>query len=174
MELGIYDLQTKLNKCIKQLLSRKQSRCVKAFNTFVRDNIEDVDSRSGYLNQLLLLTFRVLNTVTHSLRSPLSSQRSPTTSPATAPPAPAHLYIDTHNLSHIVTLASPLIELDPSPTHSAPPPPPVDSTSQQPRPQTRTGTGTAERLNQVAEQNTMMMGQSKGRCPKKQSQSEAT
>ena len=47
-------------------------------------------------------------------------------------------------------------------------------TTQRPRPQTRTGTGTAERLNQVAEQNTMMMGQSKGRCPKKQSQSEAT
>ncbi|CAL8240104.1 unnamed protein product, partial [Gadus morhua 'NCC'] len=43
----------------------------------------------------------------------------------------------------------------------------ADSTSQRPPPQTRTGTGTAERLNEVAEQNTMMMGQSKGRCPKK-------
>ncbi|CAL8360281.1 unnamed protein product [Arctogadus glacialis] len=50
---------------------------------------------------------------------------------------------------------------------------PTDSTKQRPPPQTRTGTGTAERLNQVAEQNTVMMGQSKGKCPTKQSQSEA-
>ena len=46
-------------------LSAGQLRCVKAFNTFVRDNIEDVDSRSGYLNRLSLLKFRVLNTVTN-------------------------------------------------------------------------------------------------------------
>ncbi|CAL8293082.1 unnamed protein product [Boreogadus saida] len=41
----------------------------------------------------------------------------------------------------------------------------TDSTKQRPPPQTRTGTGTAERLNQGAEQNTVMMGQIKGNVP---------
>ena len=119
---------------------------------------------------------QVLNTATHSLRSPLSSQRSPTASPELASPAPTHTYINTHNLSHIVTLASPSIELDisPPPTHSVPPPPHLDSTKQRPQSQKRTGSGTAERPNEVAKHNKMMMGQSKGNCPKMQSHSEAT
>ena len=39
-------------------LSACQLRCVKAFNTFVRDHIDDVDSRCGHLNQLSLLKFQ--------------------------------------------------------------------------------------------------------------------
>ena len=46
-------------------LSATQLRCVKAFNTFVRDNIEDVDSRCGYLNQLSLLKFHTTHDNIH-------------------------------------------------------------------------------------------------------------
>ena len=42
---------------VSMRLSTGQHRCVKAFNTFVREGIEYVDSRSGYLNQLSLLKF---------------------------------------------------------------------------------------------------------------------
>ena len=118
---------------------------------------------------------QVLHPVTHPLLGLLSSQRSPPASPETAPPAPTNTHIYTHKYSHIVTLVSPSIELDsnPSPTHSVPPPL-IDSIKQRFPSQKRTGTGTAERLNEVAKHNKMMMGQRKGKCPKKQSHSEAT
>ena len=46
-------------------LSIAQLRCVKAFNTFVREGIEYVDSRSGYLNQLSLLKFQTTHDNIH-------------------------------------------------------------------------------------------------------------
>ena len=46
-------------------LSACQLRCVKAFNSFIRDHIEDVDSRSGYLNQLSLLKFQTTHDNIH-------------------------------------------------------------------------------------------------------------
>ena len=46
-------------------LSAGQLRCVKAFNTFIREGIEYVDSRSGYLNQLSLLKFQTTHDNIH-------------------------------------------------------------------------------------------------------------
>ena len=46
-------------------LSANQLLCVKAFNSFIRDNIENVDSRSGYLNQLSLLHFQTTHDNIH-------------------------------------------------------------------------------------------------------------
>ena len=46
-------------------LSTAQLHCVKAFNTFVREGIEYVDSRSGYLNQLSLLKFKTTHDNIH-------------------------------------------------------------------------------------------------------------
>ena len=46
-------------------LSAKQLLCVKAFNTFLRDNMEDLDSRCGYLNQLSLLKFQTIHDNIH-------------------------------------------------------------------------------------------------------------
>ncbi|CAL8235476.1 unnamed protein product [Boreogadus saida] len=75
--------------------------------------------------------------------------------------------------SYRVTDLSPLLETPHDTFTTQPDNIPTDSTKQRPPPQTRTGTGTAERLNQGAEQNTVMMGQSKGKRPTKRSQSEA-
>ena len=46
-------------------LSADQLRCVKTFNTFIRDGIEHVDSRSDYLNQLSLLKFQTTHDNIH-------------------------------------------------------------------------------------------------------------
>ena len=46
-------------------LSATQLRCVKAFNDFIRDNIEDVDSRAGYLNTLSTLKFQTAHDNIH-------------------------------------------------------------------------------------------------------------
>ena len=46
-------------------LSAGQLRCVKAFNTFIREGIEHVDSRSDYLNQLSLLKFQTTHDNIH-------------------------------------------------------------------------------------------------------------
>ena len=46
-------------------LSATQLRCVKSFNDFVRENIEDVDSRAGYLNTLSTLKFQTVHDNIH-------------------------------------------------------------------------------------------------------------
>jgi hypothetical protein len=46
-------------------LSATQLRCVKSFNDFVRDNIEDVDSRAVYLNTLSTLKFQTVHDNIH-------------------------------------------------------------------------------------------------------------
>ena len=67
-------------------LSATQLRCVKSFNDFVRENIEDVDSRAGYLNTLSTLKVRWPDVPDFRGQSPFSvicprSKLSPEMSP---------------------------------------------------------------------------------------------